>query len=402
MTNLVVHDDVEITKAIVESIASFGDSVSVNNLSEARNLLSKNAYSFVIVDLKIPDNDGGTPKFDGGYNFLKELEDASWVKGCGATIAVTNFDDLEEQFRKVIQDRLIHFVNTNVTNWRDELISKIKFFNRRNLKYQHKPIIKNFDLCILTALESEMIPFRKKMTLTALEIEGDPLIYYEGKLTTSTGATKNIIFCTLNQMGMPHTAILATKVIYNFSPKIILMSGICGGIGKDVNLGDIIISTKSYDYSSGKIFEDEDHIDFKFNANCINVSVGLHQNLSELQQNDVLSKSIIPHIYDNIHLNPKPKIHVGPIATGPFVVASQKIINKILELDRKILSVDMESYSIFLARDFFSSVNSPIVISVKSVSDRADQAKDDRFQNYCFEASSGLIFELIKGDYLDK
>lgn len=60
-------------------------------------------------------------------------------------------------------------------------------------------------------------------------------------------------------MASTASAVLATKVIYNFRPKLLIMTGIAAAVNRyDVNLGDILVASKVWDGASGKIKTDKE------------------------------------------------------------------------------------------------------------------------------------------------
>ena len=54
-------------------------------------------------------------------------------------------------------------------------------------------------------------------------------------------------------MGQINAALLARDVIARFTPRKILLVGIAGGLGKEVSLGDIVVSDQIVDYEIGKV-----------------------------------------------------------------------------------------------------------------------------------------------------
>ncbi len=56
-------------------------------------------------------------------------------------------------------------------------------------------------------------------------------------------------------MGMTSASAMVAKAIVHFDPEYIIMPGIAAGVEKDVNIGDIMVATEVWDYSSGKYEE---------------------------------------------------------------------------------------------------------------------------------------------------
>ena len=66
----------------------------------------------------------------------------------------------------------------------------------------------------------------------------------------------SVVLSFANQMGMVAATSLATKMINNFAPRYMVMTGIAGGTKPDkLNFGDVIVAKTSWDYRAGKILE---------------------------------------------------------------------------------------------------------------------------------------------------
>ncbi len=72
----------------------------------------------------------------------------------------------------------------------------------------------------------------------------------------------HIVAAVQNDMGMVPAAILATKTVRAWRPKLVAMVGICAGVRGRVNLGDIIIGKQVFDYGSGKLVDGKLHPDY--------------------------------------------------------------------------------------------------------------------------------------------
>lgn len=83
-------------------------------------------------------------------------------------------------------------------------------------------------------------------------------------------------------------------------------------------------------------------------------------------------------------------IHIGPFASGAAVLADQSTLNLIINQQRKLLGIDMETYGIFTAAAEAPEPR-PRAFSVKSVVDFADGQKDDRYQRYAAFTSAMIL-----------
>ena len=84
----------------------------------------------------------------------------------------------------------------------------------------------------------------------------DGVTYRTGRMPD--GAT--IVAATANSMGMIETAIITSKFIKAWSPRLIGMIGICGGRKeKGLSIGDIVVPTQTFHYQFGSYKEGRLH-----------------------------------------------------------------------------------------------------------------------------------------------
>jgi nucleoside phosphorylase len=187
------------------------------------------------------------------------------------------------------------------------------------------------------------------------------------------------------------------KLIVNFQPRYLLMGGICAGVLGQVELGDILIADQVWDGTSGKIKNDSEkgvlfQPDPKFKTLEDDIKEKLLPLIANRKYLDEIRNEFSGSTPNNI-LN----IHIGPMASVPAVIQSDEEIEKIKNVSRKLIGIEMESYGVF-----YSSSNSlkpkPKVISIKSVCDFANEDKNDSFQDYAAYTSAAYIDKLIKNE----
>ncbi|PFI96858.1 hypothetical protein COI88_27910 [Bacillus cereus] len=88
-----------------------------------------------------------------------------------------------------------------------------------------------------------------------------------------------------------------------------------------------------------------------------------------------------------------PKVFVAPIATSDYVQEDPEIFKQLQnEINRKILGLEMEGTGIGAVAEY----NSLPVIFVKSVSDLADNGKNNKFHDYCSHVSACFLLMFLK------
>lgn len=408
MRYLIVHDSPEKANLISNVILREDKEAKVDlavTASEGRSYLMKNEYDISILDLHLPENDKSPANAEVGHNLMLEMSTSERMIAPRHIFGITSMLDLLPIYQEKFQEMSHSIIDTD-KNWDGYLGRKIKYLTKVNKQFKNMPIIKKeVDICILTALEEEIAPYKVLLELKEFSVDGDPITYYESMVTTTSGKRLNLIICTLDTMGISATTALAMKVIYNFSPRYLCMTGICAGIEEDLSLGDLIITERSFDYSFGKIIdeklENKTKAVFKPSQNSLTISTLLKQKIIKFKSN----KTLIEHARKKIEVPIKYKdkettLFFGSTCSGPFVVQSDTIKKMIRDMERKVLGLDMETYSLFVSSSYFDELNRPEILTIKAVCDKADEEKDDELHPYCSNLSASYMIELFKNDYL--
>jgi nucleoside phosphorylase len=193
-------------------------------------------------------------------------------------------------------------------------------------------------------------------------------------------------------MGMVSAAVLATKTIRAWRPKLLAMTGICAGVKGKVNLGDIIVAQQVFDYGSGKLQNDTLIPDYD--------PVAMDNELRNYAQhlaNDSRALRSIKDAWQSSVGKPdhELKAFVGKFASGAAVVADERRVKDIQQHMRSLLGIDMEAYGVARAAQLANFPTVPFLI-VKGVQDFADDFKDDRYREYAAFVSAGYLFHLLE------
>ncbi len=180
-------------------------------------------------------------------------------------------------------------------------------------------------------------------------------------------------------MGLSNSSVLATKMILNFKPKLIVMLGICAGNNEDgILYGDIIVVDKSFDYQAGKVTEDnEGNQIFKPDYDVLSLDSTYSDRFSEYKDKwsyDIANEwSAITDVKF-----PEPSAYIGVFGSGSAVMANGTIFSDIGEHSRKVIGLDMEAYAIFVSAERTVTNNKPKALVIKGVQDYADRKKGSR------------------------
>lgn len=252
----------------------------------------------------------------------------------------------------------------------------------------------HFDVAVITALREEFDGFAKCFGLTweQFNVPNDPITYNQSVFEFD-GKEITIVAAHCLQMGMVASTALTTKMITNFSPKLVAMTGICGGYrGHETNFGDIIIAELSWNFESGKYSTDTER---KFEIAPVQERIKplMNQNVNNL----ISRKDIISAIQNSYHEDPKHilKVKLGAMACGSAVIADKIKLDEIKDQQRQVLGVDMESYGVMYTANSHA-IDDINCLVIKSISDFADEKKDDAHRKYALYTSNSFLKELLK------
>lgn len=395
-------------RLIIDDLLLESDSFTIApNVKAAKRLLVSMKYDLLILDLVLPLEPHDEPRPENSISFLKDIQANPTIKSPIHIIGLTQFGDLQVTYGEEFREYLWHLINYNYgeTNWRTQLKNLIFHLISTKQEFQQSAGVHSlYDVAVITALnkpEFERI-LEWPIKWSQMSLANDHTIYYTGEIE-NCGRKSKIIAACVEQMGMTATAVLSSKMIHAFRPKVFIMGGICAGIReRDLEYGDIIIADQTWDYGSGKIREIDnptnglkDHV-FEPELRPIELSPFLRAKVNAfLRRNDIL-----PQIQVSCNYN-KPKIMLkalmGPVASGSYVISSVSKLNEIRTVQRKLLGVEMEGYGLYYAcaqnQDY--SVKG---IMIKSVSDYGDSSKNDSFQEYSSFTSAQFIYYFIKDE----
>ncbi len=246
------------------------------------------------------------------------------------------------------------------------------------------------DVAIITALPKELDAVlqhgEKKYSMGWSRVESARSIrtYYRSENKVRT----RIVAVQASGMGQLNAAIVTADVINDFSPKVILLVGIAAGIKEGVNLGDVVISEQIIDYEPGKLTDGGAHQNFPVYAS----TQPLLTKLREYRDQEWKVKVLAARPDGNRSL--MPEVHYGDIFCGNKVVADGQMVAGLKEHFRKAIALEMESAGI--AALLNQRDQPPYFAMVKAICDRADRAKDDRWQEYAADAAASFTLGFLE------
>jgi len=293
---------------------------------------------------------------------------------------------------------------------------------RRRLQVQvetFRHVRQRADLAIITALHDSELrylfyatgsgPKQNENLWHSFHVSADPTRYYSNIYKSKRGATIEVVAASQNTMGMAAAAALAAKMILTFKPRLVAMVGIAAGVSSgQQNFGDILAADRTFDYSAGKIIKvvpnsrgkgtkngkrnggGQTAVRFKPDTPTREIKSRITGILKEWQATPKLELSAIRQAYlADPHPGQALRLHVGPIATGPWVVENPGIIEDARTRIRKTIGLEMESYGVHTACAETTDPATPF-LCVKSICDFATPERAP--ENFPFAAFTAAKF----------
>lgn len=400
MKVLIVEDEnnkaQQVKSAITEGTGVNKENVDVvPGINEAIQKLLHEKYQFMIADMCIPNVYGEKIEEDGGLQLIKVITQDKRVLKPADIIVLTAHEGMIEKYRDKIEKESFSMISYDSSSeeWKQRIRDRLAYI----LSYDNSPDKKRdymYDVAIVTAVQVEREAVRNLSdNWTVKSVEGDSARYYETEWECR-GKVKKIITTSLTQMGMVAAATLTTKIIYNFSPRYIIMPGIAGGVKGEYEFGDIILPREVKDYCSGKYTtptegEEEAQLNplsyFVPTATSISTDADI-VNLASQDFSDILSA-----IHRKWPQNTKyriPSVRTGYMASGDSVVQNKAVIDIMIKNHlRQADGLDMEAYGVYFAAQQ-AVMPKPIPICMKAISDFADKKKSDEHQAYAAYTSA--------------
>lgn len=396
---LLVEDNLEKRRLVIEA-ALMVDGVTEQSFEyaldviAAKRLLKAIRFDLVILDINLPKKPNSKAEVGAGLDILHFLKTNAkaiapvclfGLTACDDSIAMAGpeflsplwklvrFSHSEEIWQLILKEGLIYLLG----------LKRPPYFNDGGTYHS--------DLAIITALREEL---DKVLELPAswekIEVPHDYSAYYKGRFTNSTGDI-TVIATSAPGMGMPAAAVSASKLIHNFRPKILAMTGICAGIRGKCEIGDILVADPCFDWGSGKWIEDGEN-DLKFRPALYpwRLDTGIRSKIESTA--DKLTLKAIHQEFTGNKPSHHPACKIDAMASGGSVLQAASLVEDVKDLHKNLIGLEMESYAVFSAAEHAADPK-PLCISIKSVCDFGDRFKSDDYHEYAAYTSARFLFE---------
>lgn len=408
MIKILILDDTETKISKIKSVILNNCNIPKENIDVAvsinagRKLLCSNDYDLLLLDLVLPLNDGEEPDRLEGPKFIDEIYTNERINIPNQIIGLTQFDEFYIELKERFEDKVWHLLKyeQSKNDWITRLQNKIIHLRKNKESLQNSILNEyKYDIALICALQEEFTQFKcafENCNLEKVNYEGIPFDFYKGVINTGYGNSLKIIAGCVGKPGMSATSILATTIYTVFKVDYLFMTGFCAGFGsEDVTFGDIVIAESIQDYSVGKLKDDSEgnlqllkelqQIPANYELKSkVSTFISEEKNISKI--NSSLRKCNLLNERGNV------KALLAPTICGAYVVSSQGFMDSLRADSRKLKSLDMEGFGLYLT----SHILNKKCLWIKAIADFANTDKGDEYHNMCSFASATFLYQFIK------
>lgn len=276
---------------------------------------------------------------------------------------------------------------TDHGEWRDALEFKL-------LAAQPK---KKFEVVIVCALEKEADAFE------GLGDTWGPVKTISGLICREmqVGPYKTVIV-RAQRMGLVSAAVTATLALDRFEPRLICMSGICGGVAGESEMYDLLVTQICHQHDAGKWSS----TGFKAEHYDVQLEVAVQNKLVEVAADSALldyllhgldpGKTEVPGGKERVSCRIKTGV---PTSSGSAVIAEDRKTATLAVGQRKLAGFDMEVYSVFEAARHTTTRTA--FFAAKAVVDDGGKNKGDSFHRIACLLSAKFVVAAIRSGIAD-
>lgn len=369
---LLIEDDKGKRDAVTAHLKSRGVSaaqiISAKSMTDFAAALAEDIGLFII-DLKLPSLDDGSAS-QNGRAILEAIVKAG--KNEALLVAISSYPGDFPEIRDFYESHgciLADFSNKKV--WQSTL-NHLLIQMRKNA---------TFDFIVFCALQEERNPY---IALSpGVRVVRGGIDCFDVSIA---GAQGTVVL--LPQMGLVNAAVTAAVCIERFRPRVVAMSGICGGFKKRAKLGQLFISGMAYEYQAGKWARDG------FLQEPYQVPTD-HVTLTNLRS--FLGGEGLIEELESGYAGERPKVaskpEVGIFTSGSAVIANEENMRRIEGFHRRVNCLDMEVFGIQRAAEL--SPLRPPCICAKTVVDLGGVNKADGLHAYGSYISAKFVLRAL-------
>jgi len=253
----------------------------------------------------------------------------------------------------------------------------LEFVNAEIAKTSPTPSAPSYDeservpVLIVTALPLEATEVKRYLKDVREVVHPSGTVYVVGTLNLS--GNRALVAVVIASDGNIAASVETERALAFFKPEVALFVGVAGGIKDDVQIGDVVVGTYVYDYSSAKEGNDFQQARIKTH----NSSYAAIQRAYAVEQSNSW-KAIARANSIAAAANGELRVFVKPLAAGPKLLASTSAPSAVWIRDHcgDALAVEMEGFGFLEAANAHPSVKSLVVRGISDLVDGKSSSHD--------------------------
>lgn len=390
MNILLLEDKVEKReeiKKIVLEIVSGAKIKDVMNWHDYSRQIVETKFDLILLDLLVPRSARDPRVEDHHLQLVETTREFDSKSFRTPAIVITEYlEESEEYFIDLnkVDINVISFDSKG--EWKEALKLKI-------LAAQPKP---KFEFVIFCALVIEVNAYEN-------------VVDSFGNLRTISGllcrevmiAGQKGVIVQAPRMGLVTAAVTASFAIERFEPRLVCMSGICGGVPQESAIYDLLITDVCHQHDVGKWSNEgfkSEHYDVQIDNDIRNKLEELRASVSVqnlIAANLGVKKSEYPLELEEV----KPNLRIVSSSSGSAVIAEEGKTASLSVGQRKLAGFDMEIFAVYEAARL--AAGKPTFFAAKTVVDDGGKNKGDRFHRVGSLVSAKFVTEAIRRGIVD-
>jgi nucleoside phosphorylase len=376
MTVVVFEDDddkwITIRQVLMEKGLKDSGIKRISNVAQFVEIAGK-PIDLCIIDIRMPGVLGGETR-SAGTELLQMLDYSGMQRV--PVLAITAYPDEAELSRSSFASR-----GCMIYDYRDKPVwsQALDIFIAQSREKGR------YCFLLFTALKKERDAYLKLPGIKIESTQREGLDLWEVDMNGQTGA-----IILLPRMGIINAAVMAARSLELYSPSVVAMSGICGGVDKNAELGQLLVTDIIWEYQSGKwlneIFESEPY--------QVSIPQATRLTLSKLLDSDNLLSRLERCFVGSVRPSKISSPKFAAFTSGSAVIASEKRLSAVKVQHRKVAGIDMELYGFHRAVELCGQ--SIHAFSAKVVVDKADEAKGDELHEYGCVVSAAFVIDAVR------
>lgn len=373
---------------VIGQIVASAEIVRRENWFEYALAIANAQYDLILLDLLVPRSPRDATVEDHSASLVSTTRDYESKSFRTPAIVLTRHNLDAGDFvhdLNAVDINVIHFNDHG--EWKEAL--KIKL-----LAAQPK---KKFEFVIVCALDKEVDAFESAVDSWGQVKSISGLICREIQI----GLYKGVIV-RAHRMGLVAAAVVASMALERFEPRLICMSGICGGVKGESDIYDLLVTQNCHQHDAGKWGS----TGFKSEHFDVQLDVDVHNKLVELCSEEGLGAWLLKDVNAAVKEVPKGKDRVetkvrsdSATSSGSAVIAEEGKTSTLVVGQRKLAGFDMEVYSVYEAARYATS--KPAFFAAKAVVDDGGRNKGDQFHRIGCSISAQFVAKAIRNGIVD-